>query len=128
MVHSIFISVFIAAATTMMTATAAPDGGGYGYGYNNNGGGYRNDNYGYEERCCYHRKAPEITVHVIRPPPTFIYDVTQTACYTEHHDCYNCPYVCGPTCIPQGEVLAPCNTGREIVINKKARKSKQHQY
>ncbi|KAI7833940.1 hypothetical protein BX661DRAFT_217466 [Kickxella alabastrina] len=120
MVRSIFISVFIATVTTMMTATAAPGGGGYGY--NNNGGG------GPRLRAAAPPKAPEITVHVIRPPPTFIYDVTQTAYYTEHHDCYNCPYVCGPTCIPQGEVLAPCNTGREIVVHKKLRKPKQQQY
>ncbi|KAJ1665132.1 hypothetical protein IW140_003593 [Coemansia sp. RSA 1813] len=78
--------------------------------------------------CCCHHKAPEITVHVIQPPPTFIYDVTHTACYTEHHDCCGCPYVCGPTCIPQGEVLAPANVGRRVAIADGCCKGKHHHH
>ncbi|KAJ2815735.1 hypothetical protein FBU31_006821 [Coemansia sp. 'formosensis'] len=97
-------------------------------------GGWGGDDYGCCEHeccdhheCCCHHKAPEVTVHVIQPPPTFIYDVTQTAHYTEHHDCCNCPYVCGPTCIPQGEVLAPGNVGRRVAIshNKSPAKAKK---
>ncbi|KAJ2378429.1 hypothetical protein IW150_000808 [Coemansia sp. RSA 2607] len=86
-------------------------------------GGWHGDEYGCCDHhccCCCHPKVPEVTVHVIQPPPTYIYDVTQTACYTEHHDCCGCPYVCGPTCIPQGEVLAPCNAGRKVAIENKA--------
>ncbi|KAJ2692431.1 hypothetical protein H4R19_006153 [Coemansia spiralis] len=74
--------------------------------------------------CCHH--VPQITVHVIQPPPTYIYDVTQTACYTEHSDCCGCPYVCGPTCIPQGEVLAPCNVGKRVVVADHGCKRKSH--
>ncbi|KAJ2722529.1 hypothetical protein GGI07_003236 [Coemansia sp. Benny D115] len=74
------------------------------------------DEFGCCDHCCCHHKVPEITVHVIQPPPTFIYDVTHTACYTEHHDCCGCPYVCGPTCLPQGEVLAPSNAGRKVNV------------
>ncbi|KAJ2354819.1 hypothetical protein GGF43_003045 [Coemansia sp. RSA 2618] len=86
--------------------------------------GYTNDYEGgngcheceHHDCCCCH-KPPQVTVHVIQPPPTYIYDITQTACYTEHRDCCGCPYVCGPTCIPQGEVLAPNNIGKHVVIN-----------
>ncbi|KAJ2670883.1 hypothetical protein IWW42_003752 [Coemansia sp. RSA 1085] len=67
--------------------------------------------------CCCHHRPPQVTVHVIQPPPTYIYDITQTACYTEHRDCCGCPYVCGPTCIPQGEVLAPNNIGKHVAIS-----------
>ncbi|KAJ1643771.1 hypothetical protein J3B02_003085 [Coemansia erecta] len=90
-------------------------------------GGWHGDEYGccnHDCCCCCHHKVPEVTVHVIQPPPTYIYDVTQTACYTEHHDCCGCPYVCGPTCIPQGEVLAPCNAGKKVAIENKCHKNK----
>ncbi|KAJ1991566.1 hypothetical protein GGI25_001641 [Coemansia spiralis] len=76
--------------------------------------------------CCCCHKAPEITVHVVQPPPTFIYDVTHTACYTEHHDCCGCPYVCGPTCIPQGEVLAPANVGRKVAVYDCSKAKRRH--
>ncbi|KAJ2505163.1 hypothetical protein H4S06_005114 [Coemansia sp. BCRC 34490] len=78
--------------------------------------------------CCCHHKVPEITVHVIQPPPTFIYDVTHTACYTEHHDCCGCPYVCGPTCLPQGEVLAPANVGRKVAVSDCGKDCKHHHH
>ncbi|KAJ2838527.1 hypothetical protein J3B01_001345 [Coemansia erecta] len=77
------------------------------------------------EHHCSHRP-PQVTVHVIQPPPTFIYDVTQTACYTEHRDCCGCSYVCGPTCIPQGEVLAPNNIGKHVVVSDKCCHKRKH--
>ncbi|KAJ2556696.1 hypothetical protein EV175_001826 [Coemansia sp. RSA 1933] len=106
---------------------------GYGWGHEGRGvccGGDWSGHEGCEHHdcCCCHRKAPEITVHVIQPPPTFIYDVTHTACYTEHHDCCGCPYVCGPTCIPQGEVLAPANVGRKVAIAESGCKAKHHRH
>ncbi|KAJ2779620.1 hypothetical protein GGI15_003811 [Coemansia interrupta] len=133
MARTIFnVSVFVAVVATVVVsqgaanqaaADQAPEStapvrgmalyGGYG--------GWHGDEYGCCDHCCCccHHKVPEVTVHVIQPPPTYIYDVTQTACYTEHHDCCGCPYVCGPTCIPQGEVLAPCNAGRKVAIENK---------
>ncbi|KAJ1961205.1 hypothetical protein GGI12_003375 [Dipsacomyces acuminosporus] len=66
--------------------------------------------------CCCHKPPPSVSVHVIQPPPTYIYDITQTAYYTENQDCCGHPYVVGPTCIPQGEVLAPGNVGRRIAV------------
>ncbi|KAJ2245615.1 hypothetical protein IW137_005489, partial [Coemansia sp. RSA 1287] len=77
------------------------------------------------EHHCSHRP-PQVTVHVIQPPPTFIYDVTQTACYTEHRDCCGCSYVCDPTCIPQGEVLAPNNIGKHVVVSDKCCHKRKH--
>ncbi|KAJ2907414.1 hypothetical protein GGI21_003912 [Coemansia aciculifera] len=141
MARSIFnVGIFIF-ATVVVVANAAPaapaassapapvrgmvmaeyNGGGWGGdeygGYGNGCCGEEHDCCDHHECCCCHHKAPEVTVHVVQPPPTFIYDVTQTACYTEHHDCCHCPYVCGPTCIPQGEVLAPANVGRRVAIS-----------
>ncbi|KAJ2454088.1 hypothetical protein EV183_001811 [Coemansia sp. RSA 2336] len=78
--------------------------------------------------CCCHHKPPQVTVHVIQPPPTYIYDITQTACYTEHRDCCGCPYVCGPTCIPQGEVLAPNNIGKHVVISEHDKCCHKHKH
>ncbi|KAJ1899877.1 hypothetical protein LPJ81_004055, partial [Coemansia sp. IMI 209127] len=127
---SVSLMVAATAAVVAATASCAPTrmahgkmlgqyeyGGGYegggGHGVCCGGDWSGHDGCEHHDCCCCHRKAPEITVHVIQPPPTFIYDVTHTACYTEHHDCCGCPYVCGPTCIPQGEVLAPANVGRK---------------
>ncbi|KAJ2726188.1 hypothetical protein H4S00_001916 [Coemansia sp. D1744] len=80
----------------------------------------------YEGEHHFSHRPPQVTVHVIQPPPTFIYDVTQTACYTEHRDCCGCSYVCGPTCIPQGEVLAPNNIYKHVVVSDKCCHKRKH--
>ncbi|KAJ2863315.1 hypothetical protein GGH94_003679 [Coemansia aciculifera] len=139
MARTIFnVGVFIFATIIVVNAAPAPSSpapevrGKVMAEYDYYNGGWGGEDYGCCECCepdhpCCRHKAPEVTVHVIQPPPTFIYDVTQTAHYTEHQDCCHCPYVCGPTCIPQGEVLAPGNVGRRVAIsrNKSSAKAKR---
>ncbi|KAJ2784993.1 hypothetical protein H4R18_000807 [Coemansia javaensis] len=112
---SIFVAVAVVAAASAHEAPAADvlNAPGVVRGMAFYGDGCCHDPCDHHCCCCH---VPEVTVHVIQPPPTYIYDLTQTACYTEHHDCCGCPYVCGPTCIPQGEVLAPHHPGKRVVV------------